>query len=84
MILTLQSPPLLAGSLMFGIDGQINRDNHSQYVEKWRRAMTEAYELAGKKSSEVGARAKQCYERFVQSSVVLLPGGRVLTRNLSE
>ena len=45
--------------------------------------MTEAHELAGKKSSEVGARAKQRYDRFVRSSV-LLPGDRVLVRNLSE
>ena len=45
--------------------------------------MTEAYELAGKKSSEVRARAKQRYDRLVRSSV-LLPGDRVLVRNLSE
>ena len=45
--------------------------------------MTEAYELAGKKSCEVGARAKECYDRFVRSSV-LIPGDRVLLRNLSE
>ena len=51
--------PRLPVDFMFGIEGQINHENHSQYVEKWRRAMTEAYELAGKKSSEGGARAKQ-------------------------
>ena len=51
--------PRLPVDLMFGIEGQINHENHSQYVEKWRRAMAEAYELAGKKSSEGGARAKQ-------------------------
>ena len=45
--------------------------------------MTEAYELAGKKSKEVGTRAKQRYDRFVRSSL-LLPGDRVLVRNLSE
>ena len=45
--------------------------------------MTEAYELAGKKSSEVGAGAKQRYERFVRSSILLL-GDRILVRNLSE
>ena len=45
--------------------------------------MKEAYELVGKKSSELEARAKQCYYRFVRSSV-LLPGDRVLARNLSE
>ena len=75
--------PRLPVDLMFGIEGHINHENHSQYVEKWRRALTEAYELAGKKSSEVGARAKQRYDRFVRSSV-LLPGDRVLVRNLSE
>ena len=75
--------PRLPVDLMFGIEGQINHENHSQYVEKWRRAMTEAYELASKKSSEIGARAKQRYDRFVRSSV-LLPGDRVLVRNLSE
>ena len=45
--------------------------------------MTKAYELAGKTSSEVGAMAKQRYDRFVQSSV-LLTGDGVLVRNLSE
>ena len=75
--------PRLPVDLMFGIEGQINHAKHSQYVEKWRRAMTEAYELAGKKSNEVGTRAKQRYDHFVRSSV-LLTGDRVLVRNLSE
>ena len=70
-------------SVMFGTEGQINHENHSQYVERWRRAMTEAYELVGKKSSEVGVRAKQRHDRFVRSSV-LLPGDRVLVRSLGE
>ena len=77
-------PYLPVDLIIFGIDGQINHDNHSQYVEKWRRSMTEAYELASKKSSEEGARAKQCYDQFIQSSVVLLPSDRLLVRNLSE
>ena len=45
--------------------------------------MTEAYELAGKTSSKVGARAKQRHERFVRSSV-LLPSDKVLVRSLGE
>ena len=45
--------------------------------------MTEAYKLAGKKSSEAGTRAKQRYDRFGRSSI-LLHGDRVLVRNLSE
>ena len=51
--------PRLPVDLMFGIEGQTNHENHSQYVEKWRKAMTEAYKLAGKKSKEVGTRAKK-------------------------
>ena len=56
--------PCLSVDLMFGTEGQINQENHPQYVEKWRRAMSEAYELARKKCSEVGARAKQRYDHF--------------------
>ena len=75
--------PRLPIDLMFGIESQANLENHSRYVAKWRKAMTEAYELAGKKSSKVGTRAKQRYDRFARSSV-LVPGDRVLVRNLSE
>ena len=75
--------PRLPIDLMFGIESQTNLENHSQHIEKWRKAMTEAYELAGKKSSEVGTRAKQRYDRFLRSSV-LLPGDRVLVRYLSK
>lgn len=45
--------------------------------------MTEAYELAGKKSRETGTKAKHRNDCFVRSSV-LQPGDRVLVRNLSE
>ena len=45
--------------------------------------MTETRELADKKSGEAGTRAKQRYDRFVRSSI-LLYGDRVLVRNLSE
>lgn len=68
--------------LMFGIEVQRDHKNHSQYVEKWRKAMTEEYELAGKKSRETGTKSKHRYDRFVCSSV-LQPGDRVLVHNLS-
>lgn len=56
--------------LVFGIEGQTNHENHSQYVEKWQKAGTEAYELAGRKSREaaqeqnivmIGSYEVQCY-----------------------
>ena len=45
--------------------------------------MTEAFKLADKKFGEADTRAKQRYDRFVRSSI-LLHGDRVLVRNLSE
>ena len=67
--------PRLPVDLIFGTEDETNHVNHSQYAEKWRKTMTEAYKLAGKKSSEAGTRAKQRYD---------LPGDRVLVRNLRE
>ncbi|PFX13251.1 hypothetical protein AWC38_SpisGene22686, partial [Stylophora pistillata] len=68
---------------MFGAEDETNHVNHSQYVEKWCKAMTVAYRLAGKKSSEAGTRAKQPYDLFVRS-LILLPGDRVLVHILRE
>ena len=75
--------PRLPVDLMFRTEDETNHVNHSQYIENWRNAMTEAYKLAGKKSSEAGTRTKQRYDRFVRSSILLL-GDRVLVRNLRE
>ena len=52
-------------------------------AQKGRKVMTEAYKLAGKKSSEADTRAKQRYDCFVRSSILLLGDG-VLVRSLSE
>lgn len=75
--------PRLPIDLIFGTETQDAHKSHLQYVIKWRKAMTEAYELASTKSNEGGARAKQRYDHRVRG-VVLQPGDRVLVRNLSE
>ena len=75
--------PRLPIDLIFGTETQDAHKSHLQYVIKWRKAMTEAYELASTKSNEGGARAKQRYDHLVRG-VVLQPGDRVLVRNLSE
>ena len=67
--------PRLPVDLIFGTEDETNHVNHSQYAEKWRKTMTEAYKLAGKKSSEAGTRAKQHYD---------LPGDRVFVRILEN
>ena len=71
--------PLLS-MLKLKLNGILTR---LRVVEKWQKAMTEAYELGGKKSRQTGTRAKHYYDRLV-CSLVLQPGDRVLVCNLSE
>ena len=75
--------PRLPIDLIFQTTTSPTKQDYPQYVKKWRTAMQEAYQLAGKKINERAATAKKTYDRFVRSSI-LQPGDRVLVRNLSE
>ena len=57
--------------------------SYPNYVRKWKKAMTEAYEIASKRSNNSNAQSKNLYDKRVRSSV-LEPGDRVLVRNLSQ
>ena len=57
--------------------------NHTEYTEKWKVAMKEAYELARQNISKSADDGKKQYDRKVRFSS-LQPGDRVLVRNLSE
>ena len=57
--------------------------SYPDYVRKWKKAMTEAYEIASKRSNNSNAQSKNLYDKRVRSSV-LEPGDRVLVRNLSQ
>ena len=57
--------------------------NHTEYTEKWKVAMKDAYELAGQNISKSSGDGKKQYDRKVRFSI-LQQGDRVLVRNISE
>ena len=58
--------------------------NHSDYARQWQRAIKQAYEIATEKSRKSQERGRNYYSVTTPSSAALLPGDRVLVRNLSE
>lgn len=57
--------------------------SHPEYAKKWKKAMSEAYQLAQERATKQGDKNKDVYDRRVNTSQ-LEPGDRVLVRNLSE
>lgn len=74
--------PRLPIDLMFELPSAEKGDTHEDYVEKWKRRMQEAYQLASKTALREGGRGKEYYDRKAFGAE-LLPGDRVLVRNLS-
>ena len=68
---------------MFGIAREDTRMHHTEYTEKWKVAMKDAYEMARQNISKSSEDGKKQYDRKVRFSS-LQPGDRVLVRNLSE
>ena len=58
--------------------------NHSDYARQWQRAVKQAYEIATEKSRKSQERGRNYHSATTPSSAALLPGDRVLVRNLSE
>ena len=75
--------PRLPVDLMFGLSREDTCMNHTEYTEKWKVAMKDAYELARQNTSKSTDDGKKQYDRKVQFSS-LQPGDRVLVRNFSE
>ena len=75
--------PRLPVDLIFGPSLEEASVTHTEYVDKWKFAMKEAYSLALKNTSKSATDGKQQYDRKVRFSK-LQPGDRVLVRNLSE
>lgn len=69
--------------LLFGIKDETDGDvDHPTYAENWRRKMQEAYKIASKNAQKASQRAKKKYDQG-RISTTLLPGDRVLVRNMT-
>ncbi|KAK7886457.1 hypothetical protein WMY93_026078 [Mugilogobius chulae] len=75
--------PKLPIDLMFGLETKEQSSSHTDYAEKWRAKMTEAYKLASKSAHKEAMRGKVLYDKKVYGAE-LVPGSRVLVRNLTE
>ena len=75
--------PRLPIDLIFGLGKEEASGRKDDYVDKWRRSMEEAYRIAGKTVARAGKEAKDRHDRK-PCSAVLLPGDRVLVRNVLE
>ena len=62
--------PRLPIDLIFQTITSPTKQDYPQYVKKWRTAMHEAYQLAGKKINERATKAKKTYDRFVRNSIL--------------
>lgn len=75
--------PKLPIDLMFGLETKEQSSSHQDYAEQWRAKMTEAYKLASKSAYKEGMRGKVLYDKKIHGAE-LVPGSRVLVRNLTE
>ena len=74
--------PRLPVDLVFGLNPKSTQPckDHSTYVEKWKEAMSEAYDIARKASQERAARGKELRDKNLHP-LPLEPGDRVLVKN---
>ena len=77
------SHPRLPIDLVFNLKPPVENKSYPKYVADWQSAMKEAYNIAASKCKAQGDKAKAFYDLKVRSST-LLPGDRVLIKNLSE
>ena len=54
------------------------------YIDKWKKAMEEAYNIAAERLSSRKEQDVKRLQKKIPSHTILQPGDRVLVRNLSE
>ena len=76
--------PTLPIDTIFQKTANAHIKNHSDYARQWQRAMKQAYKIATEKSRKSQERGRIYHSATTPSSAALLPGDRLLVRNLSE
>ncbi|XP_064597860.1 uncharacterized protein LOC135464364 [Liolophura sinensis] len=74
--------PRLPVDLMFDLPDDYP-ERKSTFVQQWEHGMRKAYEAAAENAAKAALKGKTRYDKSVRSQA-LLPGDRVLVRNLSE
>ena len=74
--------PRLPIDLMFDLPDKAESNSRSDYVSKWKTAMTEAYRIAHEATTKSAKKGKKNYDRRIRYTD-LQPGDHVLVRNLS-
>ena len=75
-------PPRLPIDLIFNLSAKEESSSYPGYVNKWREGMQQAYALASKSAQKTALKGKRQNDKRMRSSV-LVPGDRVLVRNLT-
>ena len=57
---------------------------HLSYVDKWKKQMTQAYEIANRQSMQRKSKHVEQHNAKRLRASILLPGDRVLLQNMSE
>ena len=75
-------PPRLPIDLIFNMSPKKEPSTYPAYVTKWREAMRQAFMLASNSAQKAAAKGRRQSDKRVRSTV-LVPGDRVLVRNLT-
>lgn len=74
--------PRLPVNMLFNLTPDHGDSNHHNYMQKWKQGMEQAYEITRENASKAAVRSKRLYDSKLKYST-LLPGDRVLIRNLT-
>lgn len=75
--------PRLPIDLMFNLQVTEKQQSYAEYVANWQTRIQEAYDITSKTARKEALRGKKYYDKKIHG-IELLPGNRVLLRNLSE
>ena len=74
--------PRLPIDLILNLGNESEAKSYPKYVSKWKASLEEAYQIVSTKMKTRAQKGKKQYDKNVNSSL-LIPGDRVLVRNLT-